>query len=100
MHAAHDAFISFKSSFTTYKRRLRKVAPLYDQTSNAGGSPFDMWHHLELLDRMSLNFTRLFEESDFWWHNIQFEPPPRVNKLVSEVLSHRLSHAHVSFPCL
>ena len=69
VHAAREAFSSLAHTFDIYDAALRKVAPFYNPDVPPG-PPFDMYYHLEILDRLRQNVSSLLDESEGVWDDL------------------------------
>jgi hypothetical protein len=56
-----------------YARKLTGVAPLYEP-AEAPRPPFDMYYHLERMDRIRPNLTALLDEMREEWEFLDIEP--------------------------
>ena len=70
VHRAHLAFQALAYALRRYDAAMGRAAPLYDPTSPQGGPPFDMWYHLEVIDRLRRNVSLLVDETDARWNEL------------------------------
>lgn len=68
--AARIAFIRFHGAFRGYSAALRATGLSYNTNGGPIGPPFDMWYHMEILDRLLDNFSKSFDESVTAWQSI------------------------------
>jgi hypothetical protein len=74
VRAAHDAFRQTWHHFRRYEAALARVAPTYDVEVEPG-PPFDMFYHLEVLDRARLALARAMHESRGVWYDLaRYDP--------------------------
>ena len=63
-------FNKASNHFLLFHRLLQAVAPTYDCDSPPG-PPFDMYYHLEIIDRLSSNMTAILQEMREEWQLLQ-----------------------------
>jgi hypothetical protein len=67
--ATRRNFTSLLMRHNEFSYSLASVAPLYDPRRSPG-PPFDIYYHLELIDRLHRNVTRLLREMESEWNDL------------------------------
>ena len=62
----HRSFLRLSSAADEYARHMQRVGPVYDSTVPPG-PPFDMYHHLEVIDRLLPNLTAVLQQMQHEW---------------------------------
>ena len=66
VHTTRNSFEHMFHAYKDYARRLRQIVPMYD-VSATPGPPFDMFYHLEVVDRLRPNLTEILDAMRDEW---------------------------------
>ena len=70
---AHRMFTLLKFRHQKYDEAVAAIAPMYD-LNREPGPPFDMYYHLEELDRIRANMTTVLERAQTEWDQLGYIP--------------------------
>ena len=66
MLTTRNSFERMFDAYEDYTRRLREIVPIYDVAA-IPGPPFDMFYHLEVVDRLRPNLTEILDAMRDEW---------------------------------